>query len=406
VTPTTIKVAFPYFDPTAAFALTGTTESQPANQPAFIQAYVDCINAAGGIDGRQIVPEIQVFNPLDENLMHALCLKWATEDKVFAVLDSASWYGDNELCLTQDYHIPLVTGEATATEFGAPGRPYLWWTEPAADQSIDNLVLWAKGSGHLSSSMHIGVVTSDRPQDQDALKNHMLPDLKSAGLTPADVETFTYDRGQAEAQATLAVNKMVSHGVNVVLPLLTFDSFAFWLQAAENQDFFPKYLLSDYEAEVVEAQALLGDRYPKSLEHALGPTYTHLGEMDNYPQTYSPDEQRCVKIWKTEHPDSAIDKADVNMRWCDSINVFVEAARRAGADLTRLRWADEMGTIQSLGAAMTPQFSFSPTKFYGPTQMKVVQVLTSNCPAQYPPASGSNTCVVPVSPYAPIRRFA
>jgi hypothetical protein len=112
-----------------------------------------------------------------------------------------------------------------------------------------------------------------------------------------------------------------------------------------------------------------------------------------------------VKIWKTEHPASATTKADVTMRWCDSINVFVEAARRAGATLTRLRWAQEMGTIEHFGAAMTPELSFSQTKFFGPTQMKVVEILTSNCPPQYPPASGSNTCVVPVSPYEPIRRF-
>jgi hypothetical protein len=189
------------------------------------------------------------------------------------------------------------------------------------------------------------------------------------------------------------------------LPLLTFDSFAFWLQAAENQDFFPHYLLSDYESELVEAQALLGDRYPKSLNHTLAPTFDHLGEVDKYPTTYDATEQRCVKIWQTEHPGTTITKADENMRWCDSINVFVEAARRAGAGLTRLSWASAMATIQGFGAAMTPTFSFSATKFYGPDQMKVVEVLTSNCPAQYPPASGSNTCAVPVEPYGPIRRF-
>jgi hypothetical protein len=307
--------------------------------------------------------------------------------------------------VTQDYHLPLVTEESYATEYGQPGRPYLWWTGPSADQVLANLVLWARDTGRLRSSMRIGVVTSDRPEDQDALNNHLLPDLSKAGLHPTDVETFTYDRSQAEAQATLAATKMAAKHIDVLLPLLTFDSFAFWLQAAQNQDFYPRYLLSDYEAEMVEAQALLGDRYPRSLEHATGPTFIRLAEVDKYPDTYSPTERRCEQIWKAEHPDSNITKADENMRWCDNIALFVEAAVRAGPALTRLKWADAMGTIQHFPAAMTPEYNFSPTNFAGPDQAKVVQVLTSNCPAVYAPPSG-NTCVVPVTDYAPFRTFS
>lgn len=407
VTADSIKVAFPYFDPTASFAMTGTQNQKPENQPDFIQAYVDCVNAAGGIMGRKIVPLIQVFNPLDDNLMHALCIKWATEDKVFAVVDSAAWIDQHQLCLTQDYHIPLVSGWTSVTEFAKDAHPYLWWTEPTSDESIDNLVLWAKERGQLTTKAKIGVVTTDRPVDQLALKNHLLPALSAAGFKPTDVETFTYDRSQAEAQATVAVEKLQQAGVNVLLPLLTFDSFAFYLQAAQNQSFVPHMLLSDYEEEVVTAQALLGDRYPKQLNGAVAETYDRLGEGDqdaNYPAKYDASEQRCVNIWKTEHPGTIITKGGENMRWCDSITAFVDGARKAGANLTRLSWAAGMGNIGTFGAGMTPQLTYSSQKWWGPDLMKAVVIKTSGCVYPYT-TPGSNTCVYQTEPYGPIRHF-
>jgi len=403
VTPTSILVAFPYFDPTASFALTGTQESKPENQPDFIQAYVDCINAAGGIGGRKINAEIQVFNPLDENTMRALCIKFTQDDKVFAVLDSAGWFGQNQLCVTQENKTPLISGWSTTAVFTKEGAPYLWWTVASAETDIDNLLLWAKQRGKLTTASRIGVVSTDRPYDQVAYK-HMLAALGEAGLPLTDAETFTWDRSQAEAQATIAVNKMQAKHVDVLLPLLPFDSFAFWLQAAENQKFYPRYLLSDFEQELVIASALLGSPYPKSLEHAQGPTYAHLGEPDDapkFPPHYDATEARCEAIWHREHPGSNLSVAGVNMRWCDSINLFVEAARRAGPNLTRPRWAQEMATIQNFGGAMTPILSYGPGRYEGPTQMRIVDTLTSDCPAY----TNGTPCDVILEDYAPIRHF-
>jgi hypothetical protein len=403
VTPTSIKIAFPYFDATAAFALTGSVFGGSENQPDFINAYVDDVNAHGGINGRKIDPIVQVFNPLDDNVMHALCVKWAQDDKVFGVVDSAGWFGPHQLCLAQDNDTPLVSQWTTVSDWTTRAKPYLWWAGPSADQDIDNLVLWAKERGKLGSK--VGVVTTDRPSDQIALKQHLLPALQRAGVSPAAVETFTYDRGQAPTAATLAVQKMKGK-VDILLPLLPFDSFAFWLNAAEHQEFYPHYLLSDYEQELVVAEALLGPQFPKSLQNAEGPTYVDLGrgvDESRYPKGYTPEQVRCVQIWQTKHKGEAISNVGEDMRWCDNIGVFVEAARRAGPTLTRLSWAAAMATITKRPAGMTTMLSFGPGVYAGAVQMKVVKNLTSGCTGDY--KDDDDTCLVQTEGYAPIRHF-
>lgn len=407
VTANKVKVVFPWFDPTAAFALTGSQQSKPENQPDFVQAYVDCINAAGGINGRMIDPIIQIFNPLDDTTMDALCKKWTEDDKVFAVVDSAGWFGQHQLCLAQDHQTPLVSGWTTVDDWTARGAPYLWWTAPSANADIENLVLWAKERGELTPTTRLGIVASDRPSDKlafDVLKSA----IQKAGLKLAvPPQLITYDRQQAVASATIAVGKMKGK-VDVLLPLLPFDTFAFWLQSAENQDFYPKYLLSDFEQELVVADALLGMQYKKSLQHAHGPTFARLGTGANleehYPVQYGPAEIRCVQIWRRAHPTAtALQIAGVNMRWCDSMSLFFKAARRAGANLTRLGWANAMATIHDEPTTMTPTMTFGPGRYAGPTQMKVIDVQTSGCKPPY--QDEDNTCTVQLEGYGPIRRF-
>jgi hypothetical protein len=202
---------------------------------------------------------------------------------------------------------------------------------------------------------------------------------------------------------------MQAKKVDVLLPLLAFDSFAFWLSAADKgQQFYPRYLLSDFEQELVIAQALLGARFPKSLEHAQGPTFARLGSPDfppKYPAHYSATEARCEAIWHREHVSSIV-VAGIAMRWCESINLFVEAAQRAGPNLTRLRWAQAMSTIHDFGGAMTPTLTYGPNQYAGPTQMEIVDTLTGqDNPNECPAYLNGTPCTVILEPYAPIRHF-
>ena len=96
-----------------------------------IHLFVNQINQAGGIHGRDINPIVVSYDPTDEAGMEALCKQWTQgSPPVFAVIDGlGSWTGDNELCITQQGHTPMIAGWTTITDWTQLGSPYLWWTE-------------------------------------------------------------------------------------------------------------------------------------------------------------------------------------------------------------------------------------------------------------------------------------
>ena len=102
-----------------------------SEQAKAIHLYVNQINKAGGIHGRKINPIIVPFDPTnDDRTCASLCKQWTQGNPaVFAVLDGiGTWTGDNELCITQEGHTPMIGAWTTVTNWTKLGSPYLWWT--------------------------------------------------------------------------------------------------------------------------------------------------------------------------------------------------------------------------------------------------------------------------------------
>jgi ABC-type branched-subunit amino acid transport system substrate-binding protein len=416
VTSDKVKVAFPWFDITETCNLTGTCAQIESGEKA-VRKFVDIVNKNGGIAGRQIDPLIVKFNPLNETEMTELCRRWAEDDKVFAVVDSEAWHSRHQLCITEQHKMPLVTSFTLVEEWAKKrGNPYLWWTGPSTDDIIDNWVSWAKQKGVIGApGQVIGVAFSDRAEDVIAAKL-MKAALARVGITDALFETIPYDNAEAQAALPLAINRMKSYkgtGVTRLFAALPFTTFAFWLNQAEQQQFFPRYLLSDLAQGLVTAEALLGSQFPNSLNKAIGPTYTHLGEGPPPKSPYDAAEKECNVMWRQGDPD-AVDlfHAGVAMRWCTNIGVFVEAARRAtvnsGGSLTRLNFAAAMATISRMPTGMTPTLSWAAGDYAGGEVAKVVEVRTKEPDNKKCVDGSSDTdgiCHVEVEPFAPLRRF-
>ena len=169
----------------------GFAEDKEYNEqiPA-IHLFVNQINNSGGINGRKINPIIVQFDPTNDANMQSLCQQWTQgSPPVFAVVDGiGTWEGDNQLCVTQQGHTPLISAWSTTTNWTNLGSPYLWWTGPDMAPVLAAVVQWGLSSGRLGHGKKVGVVVSDQAADQDALNDYLLPDLKKAGITPL-VET-------------------------------------------------------------------------------------------------------------------------------------------------------------------------------------------------------------------------
>jgi hypothetical protein len=398
VTATSINVVFPVSNLTSLasnFGFAGDTEF--AAQKAAIHTFVNAINDAGGINGRKINPMIVNFDPTNESAMRALCKQWTEGNPpVFAVLDGlGSWTGDNELCITQEGHTPFIGNWTTVTNWTQEGAPYLWWTGPDQAQILATVVQWGKSSGLLTTTNRIGIVAGDRTSDQVALNQYLLPDLRRAGFTDPLVETLPSnpsDTASTNSAAPLVVQRLKAAGIKSVIPLIPFNSFFPFLSQENGQNYYPKLLLSDYESSITVTLGLIPIPYEKGLDHQEGVTVETLGGTDA-PQSVTPDGggynaavQSCYNTWSAHNKPTStvspyIEEQGPIVGWCQAIRLFAAAALGAGPHLDRRTFVQSMSRIQNFPGTYTPNLSFGPNKYAGPTEYQVVELYNNDPPS-------------------------
>ncbi len=390
VTATQINVVFPVVNLEALASELGFAgDVEYSEQVEAIHLFVNTINHAGGINGRKINAIISRFDPTNEAEMRALCKDWTEgSPAAFAVLDGVGdWSGDNELCVTQEGHTPFIGQWTTVSNWTSAGSPYLWWTGPDDVPILQATVDWGLSSGLLGGNVKVGVIAGDRASDQLALKQYLLPDLERAGVDPV-VETLAANPAETattNTEAPLIVQKLRAAGVTSVIPLVPFNVFFPVLQAETQQQYFPKLLLSDYEESIESALGLIPVPNEKALDGQEGVTTETLGGVDDWrPQSqggYDPSVRACFTVWHKAYPQ--VPKGNQNFfleeqgpvqGWCQEIHLFAAAATAAGRNLNRRTFVQAMARIKNFPGGYSPVFSFSPTKYYGPTEYQVVRL--------------------------------
>ena len=397
VTATTINVAFPIanLDSLAStYGFAGDVEY--TEQTKAINLFVDQINQSGGINGRKINPIITNYDPANDASMEALCRDWTQGNPpIFAVLDGVGTFtGPNELCVTEQGHTPMLSQWTTVSTFTQEAAPYLWWTGPDDASILQALVTWGKSQGTIGGKAKLGVVVGDRASDQEALDKYLLPDLKRVGVTPV-VETIpaqTSEGAATSSDSTLVVEKLQQQGVTSMIPLIPFNAFLPVIEAETQQQYYPKLLLSDYENSILSSLGLIPVPFAKALNGQEGLTTETLGGVDDpRPESqggYDPGVRSCWTVWHAAYPE--VPKGNMNddieeqgpvQGWCQEIHLFAAAAKAAGKDLNRRTFVTAMSQIKNFPGGYSPILTYSPTKFYGPTQYQVVRLHINSPPS-------------------------
>ncbi len=422
ITGKTINVAFPVANLQALSGNLGFAgDVEFSEQTKAIHLFVNDINGHGGINGKKINPIITNFDPTNEASMRALCKDWTEgSPAVFAVLDGAGdWTGPDQLCITQEGQTPFLGAWTTVTNWTTLGSPYLWWTGPDQAAILATTVQWGQSAGLLGGNRKVGVIAGDRASDQLALNQYLLPDLKNIGVTPT-VETIAAglsSSAQTAAEAPLAIQKLRSAGVDSVIPLMPFNVFFPVLQAENQQSYFPKLLLSDYENSITSALGLIPIPDEKSLDGQQGVTTLTLGGFDDdRPESqggYDPGLRSCYQTWHAAYPKPPkgaesffIEEQGPIAGWCQEIRLFAQAATAAGPNLNRRTFVQAMSRTTNFPGTWFPILSYGPTKFYGPTQYQVVSLHNNDPPSPLCKLKTNHkpqgTCWVVQQPYKPL----
>ncbi len=398
VTATSIRVVFPVISLNSQAGKVGlASDTEYGKQDAAIHTFVNQINDAGGIHGRKIDPDIVEFDPTDQASMRALCKDWTEgSDPAFAVLDGlGTWEGDNQLCITQEGHTPMLAQWTTVSAYTQQAAPYLWWTGTDQTVLLNTLIDWGHQSGALSSAHRVGILVGDRQSDQLALKTAVLPALNKAGIDNPVIGTIAASpdaqSATMQAQAPLIVQQFRQAGVTTVIPLVPANALFPYIGAETDQNYFPKLLLSDYESSIEIALGLIPVPYEKALDGQEGVTTFTLGGIDDdRPQAqggYDPGLRSCYATWKAHNappapPDSPfVEEQGPVAAWCQVIQLFAKAVEGAGPTLDRRTFVQSMAKVTDFPGTYTPTLSYSPTKYYGPVEYRVVKVHNNNPPS-------------------------
>jgi ABC-type branched-subunit amino acid transport system substrate-binding protein len=384
VTDTSITVVFPVIDLGAAGQAVGLQGLSDEKDPTGIRTYVRAINDAGGINGRKLEARIEKFNPLEPSEMRAKCKDWTTSGEVFAVVDTGKWYDDQQLCITEEGGLPLISSWTTVTDWTERGAPYLWWNGPDQADVLRNLVPWGIEHGLLGPDTKFAILAGDRAGDRLAVDEYLLPALAQQGLEPTLVDTITAnldDPATAQSQARSAVTRLESEGVETVIPLLPVNAFRAYLTAAKSQGYAPDLMLSDYEGTVNVALGLAEFQFPDLLSGQLGPTvYTLSSEDDDRPDNgltgpgYTPQAKACWETYRAQHDKPPyIEAQGPTMRWCDAINILAKGIELAGPRLDRRSFLEGLSKIKDLPVALTESITFGPDDHAGPNSYRTVR---------------------------------
>jgi len=303
------------------------------NTEAQAQAVVDYVNKNGGIAGRKVVPVYYKFDLsraglADGQSEQEACAKWTDDNRVFA--------GSNTVLARQSLLICLAKRGVPAIHNGMPidektlnDYRNFWYTSfGGAGLTLDRLaekqVKVYASQGLFGPDAVVGIEHFDDPAYKRVVDEVFRPELAKVGVKK--IVTQPAPRGGLEA--TSYVVNFKREGVTHVLFLGEGGLYPlFFMRAAEDQQFFPKYGLHTDHAMALLLQGQAGAP-PQQLANANAMGWTPAVDVDGVhdPGPVSARNALCLDIQKKAGQDMSNRGALVTaLGYCEGVFLLQQA---------------------------------------------------------------------------------
>ena len=316
------------------------------------QVAVDAVNAAGGINGRMLVPYIDVLNVIGTVEADATCVKFVEDKMVFAFV---GWLReDNELCYTERNNTIAVNGNDVTPEAINRSNGLLFATEATKLGIQLNLIAAAAADGLIDGKrVHFSILASE-----DSLTDPLIESLEAHGATITSVSRVTAvdDVQAAEANHDVIVQRIADEDPDLVYSLEPALMSGAMIRAGID--------IPQITSESDEDLYLNLGVDPTAIQlHVYAPeqikTYWDRGDdpliiecVENYNNAQITDEDGNVEqVNVTEDPSQPINLSLV-VRACQTVWLFAAIATAAGPNLTNetfLEAAANLGSIDLPG---------------------------------------------------------
>jgi hypothetical protein len=327
------------------------------NEQARYQALIDNVNAAGGIDGRKIVPYYSTFDATNPDVdAQSACVNWTQDVGVFAVIVESQFPTSGEVCVFGQGHTPFITTQGTDQAYYANG---LFFSTQASDtRTLTDEADFLASNGSLTGKT-IGILT-DTGTDQESVQDTLIPRLKQLGYSVADTEAIPDSTAGVQAEP-IAISNLKASGANFVIIAANVILAGPFVQAASRAGYNPQWGLSDFNNEINNQVA---SYYPSSFQGTVGLS-THRFAEYTAGAPFAPADQACLNIVKPV--DSTVlpttnSAFEVAMGDCAVFNAFIAGVQKAGATLTQASFLQGMDSIGTFAIPGTQNGSFTATK--------------------------------------------
>jgi branched-chain amino acid transport system substrate-binding protein len=333
----------------ASLALTGHAGYLGSETLHGAMAYIEHVNAAGGIHGRKL--KVIAY---DDGYDPPRCVfntqKLLTEDQVFALFCYVGTPTTVKILpLVAEAKIPLVGMFTGANALRSPLQPYVINVRASYYQETGAAVR------HLVENLglkRVGVFYQYDAYGFDGLRGTELA-LKAYGLVP--VATGTYIRGTADVAEGLA--RIQAAQAEAVVMIGTYEPCARFIQSARAKGYAPIF----HNVSFVGAEALI-ERLGRAADGVIITQVVPPPEQ----QPLGPELwgiQEYIELLGRYYPEDAPNF--VSLEGYLNARVLVEGLQRAGRDLDREGFLRAIESIQELDLGVASPLSFSAQDHQG-----------------------------------------
>ena len=390
VTDTTIKLGF--------VTVSGITDDHKKALEEIPRAWIQEVNANGGVCGRKLEYVLVHSTYADEAEQLAACKELVLDQKVFAVIAYASYNTSaGQMCVAKDNQTPLLSWDQLPSHYYSDAAPFLWLSRLDATRMLKNFARTIVERGYIDKSKKVGVLYEGTPFDSEAVEKDLLPELARLGIKPAKVYKSSPSLEQSVNQMPDAVLQMKTAGVTHLMFVASVITKQQFIRHADSQQYYPRLLDHDIKDGCGELLHEFAAPYPdRSFEGTICVTAHFTGiAPDNQTSQFgewihSPFAKYADEVYKRWNKggyeavrgNAAESEVGFNPGTQRFLNYIVgghlamwkSAAERAGRNLTRARWGEAMlATGRFEQTAFAPFFTFGKGKADGPDQIRVVQ---------------------------------
>ena len=330
-------------------------DSVYVNQPQAYNAYIDNINANGGINGRKVVPVFKFICPLQAAGAVSACTSLTDDSKVFAVVGSMyDPTGDAQLCVSKQHKTILITDSLTQSIISKAPPGLLVSPGITSDRRLKVIMSLLK-SQHTLDGKTVAVLAE--AADSSPVDAVVKPALDAMGVKQGSKALLTIsgaDTTAAQAQLDSFIEKWKTEHVDTLIMVgeeASSKQFVEKIKAAlphlqliadttsvasGGQDEVKAGVTPNPYDGIITAEGRI------FLEHSRTPHYTYCKKIfEKQTGIKIPLPNVVVKLPNGQQNDIYGNAEDA----CSYVTMFQDIATHVGKDLNNTNWTNTVNTL-------------------------------------------------------------